>query len=110
MSDRDVPEFPDLPERWQAIAADVVYCSAEGRLVSFSQNQIELGILYDAVGKHLRAINKGVVPPKGANGLVASEEPEYDFKSKILGKGGDRRFHAKIVENVLHFPGKMTTH
>jgi hypothetical protein len=35
---------------------------------------------------------------------------DYDLKSKILGKGGDRRFHGKIVEAVLYFPGKMTTH
>ncbi|NJL39888.1 MAG: hypothetical protein HC840_17120 [Leptolyngbyaceae cyanobacterium RM2_2_4] len=107
MSDR---EFPELPNHWQAIAANTVYCSKEGRLVSFSQTQIELGTLYDALGKHLRAINKGLVPPKGNNGLVPSEEPDYDLKSKILGKGGDRRFHGKILEDILHFPGKMTTH
>jgi hypothetical protein len=78
---------------------DRISFTSEGRLVSFSQTQIELGILYDAIGKHLRAINKGLVPPKGNNGLVASEEPDYDFKSKILGKGGDRRFHAKIIRS-----------
>jgi len=32
------------------------------------------------------------------------------LKSKILGKGGDRRFHGKIVDSILHFPGKQTTH
>ncbi len=103
-------QLPDLPARWSAIAADKVYCSNQGQLVSFSQDQVSLGILYDALSKHLRAINKGVVPPRGNTGLVSSEEPDYDFKSKILGKGGDRRFHAKIVDGVLHFPGKMTTH
>jgi len=107
MSDREVLELPD---RWQAIKADKIYRSNEGRLVTVSQTQIELGLLYDAIDKHLKAIHKGVVPPKGSNGLVPSEEPDYDFKSKILGKGGDRRFHARIVENILHFPGKMTTH
>lgn len=110
MSDLDVPDIPKLPDRWQAIVADVAYCSTEGRLVSFSKTQIELGILYDTLGKHLKAINKGLVPSKGSNGLVPSEESEYDFKSKVLGKGGDRRFHAKIIEAILHFPGKMTTH
>ncbi len=73
MSDQDVPEFLELPNRWQEIDADKIYCSNEDRLVSFSQTQIELGILYDSLGKHLRAINKGLVPPKGRNGLVASE-------------------------------------
>lgn len=106
----DALEYSKLPNRWQEIEADEIYRSNEGRLVSLSQAQIELGILYDAIGKHLRAINKGIVPSKGSNGLVPSEQPDYDFKSKILGKGGDRRFHARIVAGILHFPGKMTTH
>lgn len=109
MSDRD-PETPELPDTWQEIQPDEIYQSLEGRLVSFSINQIKLGILYDSIGKHLRAINKGLVPSKGNTGLVPSEEPDYDFKSKILGKGGDRRFHGKIVQGILHFPGKQTTH
>ncbi len=109
MSDRE-PEVPELPNRWQEIQADETYCSAEGRFVSFSQTQVQFGILYDDLGKHLRAINKGLVPPKGNSGLVPSEESDYNFKSKILGKGGDRRFHGKIVEGILYFPGKMTTH
>jgi len=109
MSDRE-PEVRALPNRWQEIQADETYCSVEGRLVSFSPSQIQLGILYDPLGKHLRAINKGLVPPKGNSGLVPSEALDYDLKSKILGKGGDRRFHGKIVEGVLQFPGKMTTH
>lgn len=39
MSDSEVPELPD---RWQAIKADTIYCSSEGRLISFSQTQIQL--------------------------------------------------------------------
>jgi|GEM_PF-617872 len=109
MSDRQ-PGVPTLPDRWQEIQAEETYCSAEGRLVSFSPSQVQLGILYDALGKHLRAINKGLVPPQGNSGLVPSEELDYDLKSKVLGKGGDRRFHGKIVEGSLHFSGKMTTH
>lgn len=109
MSDPE-SEVPELPHRWQEIQADETYRSAEGRLVSFSSAQVQLGILYDALGKHLRAIDKGLVPPKGNSGLVPSEEVEFDLKSKILGKGGDRRFHGKIVEGILYFPGKMTTH
>lgn len=107
MSDR---EFPELPNRWQVIQPNQIYCSNEGQLVSFRQTQIQLGILYDSPGKHLKSICKGLVSPKGNSGLVPSEETDYDFKSKILGKGGDRRFHARIIKGVLHFPGKMTTH
>ena len=106
MSDHEA----ELPNTWQEIQPDEIYQSSEGRFISFSIHQIKLGILYDAVGKHLRAITKGLVPHKGNTGPVPSEEPDYDFKSKILGKGGDRRFHGKIVEGILHFPGKMTNH
>lgn len=109
MSDRE-PEVPALPNCWQEIQADETYCSAEGRLVLFSPTQIQLGILYEPLGKHLRAINKGLVPPNGNSGLVPPEALEYDLKSKVLGKGGDRRFHGRIVEGILQFPGKMTTH
>jgi hypothetical protein len=103
-------EIPQLPNRWQALQPNQTYCSSEGRLVAFGSAQIKLGIFYDSMGKHLRAINKGFVPSQGNTGLVPSEEAEYDFKSKILGKGGDRRFHGKIVEGVLYFPGKQITH
>jgi hypothetical protein len=99
---------PLLPNSWQEIEPLIVYCSIEGRRVSFSNNQIRLGLIYDPVGKHLRAINKGLVPSKGSMGIVPSEEVDYDFKSKVLGKGGDRRFHGKIIEGILHFPGKQT--
>jgi hypothetical protein len=60
--------------------------------------------------KHLKAIEKGKVPPRGGVGLVDSQEEGYDLKSKILGKGGDRRFHAMFMNEVLHFPGLTTEH
>lgn len=44
-------------------------------------------------GKHLRVIHKGIVPLKGKIGLIFSEEPGYDLKLKILGKGSDRNPH-----------------
>lgn len=103
-------ETSELPSTWQKIYPDQVYRSDEGRLVSFSQAQIQLGILYDPIGKHLKAIHKGIVPPKGNTGLVPSQESGYDLKSKILGKGGDRRFHGRITEGILYFPGKITNH
>jgi hypothetical protein len=43
-------------------------------------------------------------------GLVASEVDGYDWRSKVLGKGGDRRFHGKMIDDVLHFPGFDTEH
>jgi hypothetical protein len=55
-------------------------------------------------------IEKGQVPPRGNMGLVPSQELNFDLKSKVLGKGGDRRFHGKFIEGVLHFPGFVTEH
>jgi hypothetical protein len=109
MNDRTLSP-PPFPDHWRDIEPDLVYCSLEPRLVSCRADQIQLGMLYDAQGKHLKAINKGIVSARGNIGLVPSELPDYDLKSKILGKGGDRRFHGKIVEGILYFPGKMTTH
>jgi hypothetical protein len=109
MSDRTADPL-QLPDRWQDIRSEVVYCSIELRLIAFSATQIQMGTLYDPVGKHLKAINKGIVPVRGNIGLVPSEVADYDLKSKILGKGGGRRFHGRMVEAVLYFPGKMTAH
>lgn len=78
--------------------------------MSFGKDQIHLGITYDQEGEHLRAIEKGRVPHSGNNGLVPSQEAVYDLKSKVLGKGGDRRFNGKIIDGVLHLPGKITDH
>ena len=108
MSDR-ASEWPCLPKRWQELESNKTYHADSGLLVAFSQTQIQLGMVYDSLGKHLRAIHKGIVPPKGNSGLVPSEETDYDLKTKILGKGGDRRFHGKMANNILYFPGKQTT-
>ncbi len=99
-----------LPQQWADIQPDTVYLSTNGLLVTFSQEQIKLAIKYDQNGKHLKAIEKGQVPPRGNIGLVPSQEEGYDLKSKVLGKGGDRRFHAKFIDGVLHFPGLVTEH
>lgn len=99
-----------LPNNWTAIQPDTVYLGTSGLLVSFSEEQIKLGIKYDQNGKHLKAIEKGPVLPRGNIGLVPSQEEGYNLKSKVLGKGGDRRFHAKFVDGVLHFPGLVTEH
>jgi len=99
-----------LPDNWTDIQPDAVYFSTNGLLVSFASEQIKLGLKYDQKGKHLKAIEKGQVSPRGNVGLVASQESGYDLKSKVLGKGGDRRFHAKFIDGILHFPGLVTEH
>jgi hypothetical protein len=78
-----------LPNKWADIKPDVTYHIAKELLVSFSQEQIKLGVKYDLSGKHLKAIEKGQVPPRSSVGLVPSQEEGYDLKSKILCKGGD---------------------
>ncbi len=100
----------DLPNNWADIQPDTVYISMSGLLISFASEQIKLGIKYDQNGKHLKAIEKGQVPTRGNVGLVPSQEEGYELKSKVLGKGGDRRFHAKFIDGVLHFPGWITEH
>ncbi len=99
-----------LPNGWADIQPDTIYQATNGLLVSFSQAQIQLGIKYDQNNKHLKAIEKGIVAPRGNIGLVPSEVEDYELKSKVLGKGGDRRFHGKILDRVLHFPGFFTEH
>jgi hypothetical protein len=99
-----------LPNNWTDIQPDIVYQTTNGLLVSFASEQIKIGIKYDPNGKHLKAIEKGQVPARGNIGLVPSQEESYDFKSKVLGKGGDRRFHGKYIDGVLHFPGLLTEH
>jgi hypothetical protein len=99
-----------LPDDWIDVQADVIYQTVKGLLVSFASEQIKLGTKYDQNGKHLKAIAKGNVSPRGGIGLVVSQEERYDLKSKVLGKGGDRRFHARFIGDVLHFPGFATEH
>lgn len=99
-----------LPSSWADIIPDVVYQTLDGRGVSFSKKQIRLGQKYDANNKHIKAIQNGRVPPDGNVGMVPSELEGYDLKSKVLGEGGDYRFHGKFIEERLHFPGIRTSH
>jgi hypothetical protein len=99
-----------LPEDWIDVQPDVIYQTVSGLLASFASEQIKLGVKYDQNGKHLKAIEKGKILPRGGVGLVLSQEKGYDLKSKVLGKGGDRRFHARFIGEVLHFPGLATEH
>ena len=103
--------FPTLPEHWRYIEADIVYQTEDFRKISFGRRQVRLGIRQDARGKHLRAINIGDVPPVGYQGLVYSELENYDRKTKVLGQGGERRYHGYFTDaGVLYFPGVDTTH
>jgi hypothetical protein len=99
-----------LPNNWQDIQSNTVYLSTSGLLVSFASEQIKFALKYDQNGKHLKAIDKGQVSHRGNAGLVTSQESGYDLKSKVLGKGGERRFHAKFIDGILHFPGLVTEH
>ncbi|MFO7142038.1 hypothetical protein B9T16_10365 [Arthrospira sp. PCC 8006] len=99
-----------LPQNWSELQSDTIYQTSNGMKVSFASEQIQQGIRYDSNNKHLKAINKGIVPAGGNIGLVASEVDGYDWKSKVLGKGDDRRFHGKMIDDVLHFPGFDTEH
>ncbi len=103
-------ELEPLPKSWSDIQSGTIYKATNDLQVSFSEEQIKIGIKYDQNGKHLKAIEKGQVSPRGSNGLVPSQEEDYDLKSKVLGKGGDRRFHGKFIDGVLHFPGLVTEH
>ncbi|GET35955.1 hypothetical protein [Microseira wollei] len=98
-----------LPTTWANIQPDTVYQTKACMLVSFSNKQIIFATTKDRDGNHLRAIDKGEVPPQGHQGLVRSEEPGFDFKSKVLSKKVSHyRFHGKMIDGVLHFPGKVT--
>lgn len=99
-----------LPESWGDIQTDTMYQTVNGLFVSFASEQVKLGMRYDQKGKHLKAIEKGEVSPRGNIGLVPSQEEGYDLKSKVLGKGGDKRFHGRFADGILHFPGLVTEH
>lgn len=99
-----------LPQQWKDVQPNIVYQTTNALLVSLSAEQVKLGIKYDQSSKHLKAIDKGQVPQRGNIGLVPSQEEGCDLKSKVLGKGGDRRFHAKFIDGILHFPGLATEH
>ncbi|WP_254567174.1 hypothetical protein [Oscillatoria sp. HE19RPO] len=110
LNDTEAFKSKSLPASWSEIQPDRVYTTQNKMLVSFGTKQINQGEQYDGTtNKHLKAIEKGRVTPRGNMGLVTSEVEGYDLKSKVLGKGGDRRFHGKIIDGVLHFPGYTTT-
>jgi hypothetical protein len=61
------------------------------------------------------AIEKGIVPPTGNSGIIrltASEAAQtgYQFKIKILGKGGDIRIYGNPMSNGHVFFDKIMRH
>jgi hypothetical protein len=59
--------------------------------------------------KFENAMQKGLVLPKGQNGIVPSELEGYQYKIKVLGQGGDFRIHGKVSGDRIIFD-KVTTH
>lgn len=62
--------------------------------------------------KFLDAMKKGLVSDKGESGIKRMpEDPDYQFKVKVLGKGGDIRFLGNVEKNSgdLVF-SKVATH
>lgn len=69
-------EHTFLPDNWSSIEANMVYLNLGGQKVSFGERQIVMGQRYDPQNKHLQAIQKGEVSPRGRIGLVPSEGEE----------------------------------
>jgi hypothetical protein len=61
------------------------------------------------VDKFNKAMEKGVVPPKGQSGIVPSELPGYQYKLKILGEGGNYRIHGRVEGDRIIWD-KVTDH
>lgn len=103
--------YPSLPNHWRNIQPDTVYRTRDARRVSFSRKQVRFGWRQDPRGKHIRAIETGDVFPAGHQGLVPSELAGCERKTKVLGQGGNRRYHGYFAEDgTLHFPGIASTH
>ena len=105
----DEPDHPRLPTSWRDIEREVIYQTQDGRLVKFGKRQIKVAKRIDHQNGHLEAIEKGRVAPKHEEGLVPSQEPGFELKSKVMGRGASHhRFHAYYDGHVLFFPGKHT--
>ncbi len=81
---------------WQDFEPDVSYLIGDMQ-VAFSKDALGLLRKIDPQGKHLRAIEKGHVAPRGQSGLVPSEVQGYTLKTKVLGLGGAVRVHGRYL-------------
>ncbi|WP_044986145.1 hypothetical protein [Sorangium cellulosum] len=121
LSDVVSEDFDDVRTRGEMLENEVADAmrSAGPREIDIGGRKLESSYGDDALAffedhpefrsKFDRAMEKGLVPPKGSTGIVRSELPGYDFKLKILGVGGDFRIHGKIVGNKIVW-NKVTTH
>jgi len=72
--------------------------------VAFDKDVLILLRRIDRRGKHLKAIEKGRVAPRGQSGLVLSEVRGYALKTKVLGQGGAVRVHGRhLADGTLCF-------
>jgi hypothetical protein len=78
--------------------------------VTFNKRVLEDLRRADPNGKHLRAIQLGRVGPRGQAGLVPSELRSYTIKTKVLGKGGAIRVHARILDDGTLYFERITRH
>ncbi|MBV6644934.1 MAG: hypothetical protein KI790_05775 [Cyclobacteriaceae bacterium] len=66
--------------------------------------------------KFVNAMNKGMVSPKGQQGIIKLSPTEdlakqgYTHKLKILGKGGDLRIYGKQLDNGHIVFDRLTGH
>ena len=93
--------YPPLPNHWRNIQPNTVYRTRDARRVSFGRKQIRFGRRQDPRGKHIVAIETRDVLPTGHQGLVPSEVTGYHRKTKVLGQGGNRRYHGYFTEDEI---------
>ena len=88
---------------WQDLEPDIPYQIGD-TWIAFSKDVLTLLDRVDRQGKHLRAIEKGRVAPRGQSGLVPSEVRGYTLKTKVLGRGGAVRAHGRyLADGTLYF-------
>lgn len=88
---------------WQDFEPDAPHLIGDTQ-VAFSRDVLRSLRKIDRQGKHLRAIVKGCVAPRGQSGLVPSEVQGYTLKTKILGRGGAVRVHGRYLpDGTLYF-------
>jgi hypothetical protein len=88
---------------WQDIEPDTAYLIGDTQ-VAFDEGVLVILRRIDPRGKHLKAIERGRVAPRGQNGLVPSEVQGYALKTKVLGQGGAVRVHGRyLADGTLHF-------
>ena len=94
---------------WQDLAPDELYLIGDTQ-VAFSKDVLYTLRRIDRQGKHLRAIEKGRIAPRGQKGLVSSEMRSYTLKTKVMGQGGAVRVHGRHLEDGTLYFDLITQH